>query len=131
MFQIYDFDIVSNLTTNMFLFRKSAKRQRKASNIYMDFRKYPFSPVHSFTNCLQKIMWLKIISSKLCLIINSKDSKYGFGGKKRAQKRNTSESAADVSTFRSAKHSKTPKKVEIVYLFINIWLGMLCTCDKL
>ncbi|CAB3987014.1 probable rRNA-processing EBP2 [Paramuricea clavata] len=38
-----------------------------------------------------------------------KDSKYGFGGKKREKKRNTAESVADVSTFSSAKHSKAPR----------------------
>ncbi|XP_028403785.1 probable rRNA-processing protein EBP2 [Dendronephthya gigantea] len=38
-----------------------------------------------------------------------KDSKYGFGGKKRAKKRNTADSVADVSAFSSAKHSKAPR----------------------
>ncbi|XP_046843427.1 LOW QUALITY PROTEIN: probable rRNA-processing protein EBP2 [Xenia sp. Carnegie-2017] len=38
-----------------------------------------------------------------------KDVKYGFGGKKRANKRNTSESVDDIRSFSSAKHNKSPR----------------------
>ena len=39
----------------------------------------------------------------------AKDSKYGFGGKKKMAKKNTQESYKDVSTFSSRVHSK-PKR---------------------
>lgn len=39
----------------------------------------------------------------------AKDSKYGFGGKKKMAKKNTQESAKDVTTFSSRIHSK-PKR---------------------
>lgn len=36
------------------------------------------------------------------------DAKFGYGGKKKWQKSNTAESSADMSQFRSSKHSKGP-----------------------
>jgi hypothetical protein len=36
------------------------------------------------------------------------DAKFGYGGKKKWLKSNTAESAADMSQFRSSKHSKGP-----------------------
>ncbi|XP_065835059.1 probable rRNA-processing protein EBP2 [Oscarella lobularis] len=40
----------------------------------------------------------------------AKDLKFGFGGKKRGVKRNTADSAADMSTFSSTKHSMPSRK---------------------
>ena len=38
------------------------------------------------------------------------DKKFGFGGKKRWAKSNTAKSSADMTTFSSVKHSKTPAR---------------------
>eukprot|EP00118_Oscarella_pearsei_P005389 m.24757 g.24757 ORF g.24757 m.24757 type:complete len:301 (+) comp28675_c0_seq2:19-921(+) len=40
----------------------------------------------------------------------AKDGKFGFGGKKRGGKRNTAESTADMSSFKSSKHSMPSQK---------------------
>lgn len=48
-----------------------------------------------------------------------KDVKYGFGGKKRANKRNTSESVDDIRSFSSAKHNKSPRAKTKVILMLK------------
>ena len=49
------------------------------------------------------------------------DVKYGSGGKKRAMKRNTAESVADVSSFSSAKHSKAPRtKTKVIFPIVVV-----------
>ena len=39
----------------------------------------------------------------------AKDKKFGHGGKKRGMKSNTKDSASDVSSFNSRKHSKSSR----------------------
>lgn len=44
----------------------------------------------------------------IILFLLIQDAKFGYGGKKKWLKSNTAESAADMSQFRSSKHSKGP-----------------------
>ena len=47
------------------------------------------------------------MASLFCCV---QDAKFGYGGKKKWLKSNTAESSADMSQFRSSKHSKGPKR---------------------
>lgn len=40
--------------------------------------------------------------------VDVKDSRFGYGGKKRWLKSNTAESSADMTQFSARKHSKAP-----------------------
>ena len=44
------------------------------------------------------------------LLLLVQDAKFGYGGKKKWLKSNTAESSADMSQFRSSKHSKASKR---------------------
>ena len=93
--------------------RKSMKRKRKVCD---DFA-VVFPNTKTFQNRYLFLRCNEIFNFYEFSLFDFQDQKYGFGGKKKQARKNTSETASDMSGFKSSIHSKAPKNKNKVLKF--------------